>query len=320
MKLIKIIFILSHLLWFQACVSEQGIFTNVSEVNLDNIPQRSEFRIDDVAIHSKERFYICDKRNRVYCVLTQTSEVQEIKPTVIEEGKVWVPLAIATDDEKLYVAGYYSVSIFDLSGNLIYEFDTEIMIPTSIEVTKNGAIYIAGDREGQVLHRYDGNRVRKPLLKGFTHEDHSIVASFAGGMVHKWKEGIVFGAKTPYELVMVDGEGDITEQLLRPELDFEPKFEIERDEEGGTTFYNNQVGKGLSVVATNAFVFYTYSLHRSKYVDIYEHPLKPIAKDFPTDAVILGADEEGYLYFKRKEEGRERLFRGKFKKSKFSEI
>ena len=139
-KLIKTIFIFIHLLWFQACVSEQGVFTNVSEVNLDNISQRSELRIDDVAIHSKERIYICEKEKRVYSVLTQTSEVKEIKPTVIKEGKIWVPMVITTDDEKLYVAGYYLLSIFDLSGNLIHEFNTEIMIPTSIEVTKNGTI------------------------------------------------------------------------------------------------------------------------------------------------------------------------------------
>ena len=321
MKLIKTISIFIHLVWFQACVGEQGIFTNVAEVNLDNIPQSSELRIDDVAIHSKERLYICERQKSVYSVLTQTSEVKEIKPTVIKEGKIWVPMAIATDDEKLYVAGYYSVSIFDLSGNLIREFDTEIRIPTSIEVTKNGTIYIAGDKEGQVLHKYDGNRVEKPLLKGFTHEDRMVVYNFAGGMVHKWKEGIVFGAKTPYELVMVDGSGNITERVTRPELDFEPKFKIERDEERrSVSFHNNQIGKGRSVVATNALVFYGYSLllpKSAKYIDIYEHPLTPIAKDIQIDAIILGADEEGYLYFKRKEEGRERLFRGKFNDSKF---
>ena len=90
-KSIKIIFIFIHLLWFQACVSEQGVFTNVSEVNIDNIPQRSELRIDDVAIHSKERLYICEEQKKVYSVLTQTSEVKEIKPTVIEEEKYGCP-------------------------------------------------------------------------------------------------------------------------------------------------------------------------------------------------------------------------------------
>lgn len=323
-KLIKTIFIFFHLLWFQACVSEHGVFINVSEVNLDNIPQRSELRIDDVAIHSKERLYICEKEKRVYSVLTHISEVKEIKPTVIKEGKIWVPMAITTDDEKLYVAGYYLLSIFDLSGNLIHEFDTEIMIPTSIEVTKNGTIYIAGDKEGHVLHRYDENRVRKPLLKGFTHEDRAVVYNFAGGIISKWKEGIVFGAKTPYELVMVDRSGNITERVARPELDFVPKFKIERDEERrSVSFHNNQIGKGRSVVATDALVFYGYSLllpKSAKYIDIYEHPLIPVAKNIQIDAIILGADEEGYLYFKRKEEGRERLFRGKFNESKFSEI
>ncbi len=324
-KLINKTLIAIHFLWmlfsFQACVGEQGIFTDVSEVNLDNMPQRSNLRIDGLAVHSKDRLYICDKRNnRVYCVLTQTAEVKEIKPTVMEEGKMWLPMAIAADDEKLYVAGHYLFSIFGASGNLIDQFNIEISVPTSVAVMKNGAIYIAGHQEGYVLHQYDGDRVRKPILKGFTHEDRSVVSTFSGGMVHKWKEGIVFGAKTPYELVALDEGGNIAKRVTRPELDFEPKFTLEKSGDHHR-FHNQQVGKGLSVVATEGFVFYGYSLRRPEsalYVDIYNHPLNPIAKDVQIDAVILGADDEGYLYFKRKAEGREVLFRGKFNERKFS--
>lgn len=64
---------------------------------------------------------------------------------------------------------------------------------------------------------------------------------------------------------------------------------------------------------TDEFVFYCYSLPGSEiYIDIYDHNLNFVEIDVGIDGTLMGVDKEGYLYLKRKVNGREELFRAKF--------
>lgn len=75
----------------------------------------------------------------------------------------------------------------------------------------------------------------------------------------------------------------------------------------------SDTGKGIGVTVTDTFVFYCYSLPGSDiYIDIYDHNLNLVEIDVEIDGTLIGADKEGYLYLKRKVDGREELFRAKF--------
>ena len=49
-----------------------------------------------------------------------------------------------------------------------------------------------------------------------------------------------------------------------------------------------------------------------RYIDIYDHNLNLVEIDVGIDDTLMRADREGYLYLKRKVDGREDLFRAKF--------
>ena len=132
-----------------------------------------------------------------------------------------------------------------------------------------------------------------------------------GGMVQTWKNGVVFVAKTPYDLIAYQ-DGQVVTRHQRPELGFES--------ESKTNISGNNIqikvhdtGKGIGVTVTNDFVFYCYSLPGPDiYIDIYDQNLNLVEIDVGIEGTLIGADKEGYLYLKRKVDGREELFRAKF--------
>ena len=64
---------------------------------------------------------------------------------------------------------------------------------------------------------------------------------------------------------------------------------------------------------TDEFVFYCYSLPGPEiYLNVYDHNLNLVEIDVEIDGTLMRADKEGYLYLKRKVDGREELVRAKF--------
>ena len=355
-----------------------GLFSDVSQVNLANIPNRSDLRISDIAFDSTGRIYVCNKKGQVFSISKQT--VKEINPSITEESTPWTPKAISTDQsDKLYVVGRNHVWIFDASGESLGGYETNISYPTSIAVASDNMVYIAGPKGEYVLHQYGKNGEEKPALEAFKESSQeknsggafvferkdmgSFQGSFhvkrspneknekekpvtkreiksssqksgdgnsvlkigsetqdqvlimtnpsAGGMVQNWKNGVVFAAKTPYDLIAYQ-DGQVVTRHQRPELDFEPR--------SNTNISGNNMeirvhdtGKGIGVTVTDEFVFYCYSLPGSDiYLDIYDHNLNLVEIDVGIEGTLMGADKEGYLYLKRKVDGREELFRAKF--------
>ncbi len=132
-----------------------------------------------------------------------------------------------------------------------------------------------------------------------------------GGMVQTWKNGVVFAAKTPYHLIAYQ-DGQVVTKHQRPELGFESGSNVNRSGNNIEIKVHN-TGKGIGVTVTDEFVFYCYSLPGSDiYIDIYDHNLNLVEIDVGIDGTLIGADKEGYLYLKRKVNGREELFRAKF--------
>ena len=363
---------------FISCASNSSdsLFSDISQVNLDNIPNRADLRILDIAFDSAGRIYICNRKGQVFSISKRT--VKEIKPSVIEESTPWIPRAISIDQNyKLYVAGPYYVWLFDTSGESLGGFETNISNPISISVAGDGMVYIAGPKGGYLLHQYGKNGEEKPVIEAFKEssqeEDSGTAVVFerkdmesfqikmssnkknsgekpvikrvikslpkkndegeftininpdkgpqnkalmmanppSEGVVRAWKNGIVFATKTPYGLVAYQDEQVVTKHQ-RPELGFES--------ESKTNISGNNIeikvqdtGKGIGVTVTDDFVFYCYSLPGSDiYIDIYDHNLNLVEIDVGIEGTLLGADKEGYLYLKRKVDGREELFRAKF--------
>ena len=309
------------------------LFLNISQIDLDNIPNRAELRISDIACDSAGRIYVCSKQGQVFFISKNT--VKEIKPSVTEENTPWMPRAVSTDhSDKLYIAGLNHVWIFDASGESLGGFETDIPHPTSIAIADDGMVYIAGHNKGYVLHQYAKNGTGKPVLEELTkgsqrkigtgqfaiqidptkepqNQKFQIVNTSSGGVVRAWKNGVVFADKTSYHLIAYQ-ESQVVTRQQRPELDFEPR--------SNTNILGNNVqiqvqdtGKGIGVTVTDEFVFYCYSLPGSDiYLDIYDHNLNLVEIDVGIDGTLMGADKEGYLYLKRKVDGREELFRAKF--------
>ena len=300
---------------FLSCTSDpnesDGLFSDVSQINLDNIPNRSDLRISDIAFDSAGRIYVCSKQRQVFSISKNT--VKKIKPSVTEENMPWMPRAISTDQsDKLYVAGLNHVWIFDASGGSVGGFNTDISHPTSIAIADDNMVYIAGHKEGYVLHKYKKNGEGRLLLEGYTHKVLEVARSFSGGIVRAWKRGVVFGAHTPYHLVAYQNKQVVT-KCKRPELDFEPKFDYQKlGEMHIIKKYPSNEGIGTAV--TDEWVFYCYSMLGGSdiYLDIYDHNLNLVEIDVGIDGTLMGADKEGYLYLKRKVDGREELFRAKF--------
>ncbi len=322
---------------FLSCSSdpyESGdLFFNVSQTDLDNIPNRSVLRISDIAFDSAGRMYVCSRKGQVFSISKQIAK--EIKPSVSEENTPWMPRAISTDQSnKLYVAGLNYVWIFDTSGESVGGFDTDISHPTSIAIAGDDIVYIAGHNKGYVLHQYENNGKGKPLLEELKkgsqrkigtgtfviqidpnkkpkNQQLQIVNTSSGGMVRTWENGVFFADKTSYHLITYQN-GQVVTRRQRPELDFEPR--------SNTKISGNNVqikvqdtGKGIGVIVTDKFVFYCYSLPGSEiFLDIYDHNLNLVEIDVGIDGTLIGADKEGYLYLKRKVDGREELFRAKF--------
>ena len=315
---------------FFSCTSNlsDGLFSDVSQADLDNIPNRADLRILDIVFDSVGRMYVCSRKGQVFSVSKRT--VKEIKPSVTVENTPWMPRAISTDQsDKLYVAGRNHIWIFDASGESVDGFDTDISHPTSIAVTDDNVVYIVGHKGGYVLHQYGENGERKPLLEEIKKDSQGkigtgqfviqidqnkgpqIVNTSSAGMVRTWKNGVVFADKTSYHLIAYQ-DGQVVTKQLRTELDFEPR--------SNTNISGNNIqiqvhdtGKGIGVTVTDDFVFYCYSLPGSEiYLDIYDHNLNLVEIDVGIDGTLLGADKEGYLYLKRKVDGQEELFRVKF--------
>lgn len=304
------------------------IFLNVSQTDLDNIPNRSDLRISDIVFDLAGRMYVCSKQGQVFSISKNT--VKEIKPSGAEENTPWMPRAISTDQsDKLYVAGRNQVWIFNVSGESVGGFETDISYPTSIAVADDNVVYIAGHKGGYILHQYGENGERKPVLEELKKgaqgkigtgqfvitttpgKEPQIVNTSSAGMVRAWKNGVVFADKTSYHLIAYQN-GDVVTRRQRPELNFEPR--------SNTNILGNNVqiqvqdtGKGIGVTVTDDFVFYCYSLPGSDiYIDIYDHNLNLVEIDVGIEGTLIGADKEGYLYLKRKVDGREELFRAKF--------
>lgn len=300
---------------FSSCASDPnesgGLFLDVSQINLDNIPNRPDLRISDIAFDSTGRIHVCSKQGQVFSISKNIAK--EIKPSVTEEIIPWTPRAINTDQsDKLYVAGLNHVWIFDASGDSVSGFDTDISHPTSIAIAGDNMVYIAGHKEGYVLHKYKKSGEGKLLLEGYTHKVLEVARSFSGGIVRAWKRGVVFGAHTPYHLVAYQNKQVVTKRK-RPELDFEPKFNYQKlGEMHIIKKYPSSEGIGTAV--TDEWVFYSYSLLGGSeiYLDIYDHNLNLVEIDIGIDGTLMGADKEGYLYLKRKVDDREELFRAKF--------
>ena len=309
-----------------------GLFSDVSQVNLDNIPNRSDLRISDIAFDSTGRMYVCSRQGQVFSVSKHT--VKEIKPSAIVGSTPWMSRwmsrAISTDQsDKLYVAGRNHVWIFDASGESVGGFDTDISYPTSIAVAGDGLVYITGHKGGYVLHQYEKNGKGKSVLEELTKgsqgkigrgqfvittapgKEPQIVNTSSAGMVRAWKNSVVFADKTSYHLIAYQ-DGQVVTRQQRPELDFEPKANINIS--GNNTEVRVQdTGKGIGVIVTDKFVFYCYSLPGSDiYIDIYDQNLNLVEIDVGIEGTLIGADKEGYLYLKRKVDGREELFRAKF--------
>ena len=304
------------------------IFLDVSQTDLDNIPNRSDLRISAIAFDLAGRMYVCSKQRQIFSISKNT--VKEIKPSGAEENTLWMPRAISTDQsDKLYVAGPNQVWIFDASGESVGGFETDILFPTSIVVVGDNMVYIAGHKGGYILHQYGENGERKPVIEEFKKgsekkispgqfvittapgKEPQIVNTSSAGMVRAWKNGVVFAARTSYHLIAYQN-GEVVTKQQRPELDFEPR--------SNTNISGNNVhiqvqdtGKGIGITVTDEFVFYCYSLPGSDiYIDIYDLNLNFVEIDVGIDGTLLGADKEGYLYLKRKVDGREELFRAKF--------
>ncbi len=359
-----------------SCASDNSLFSDVSQVNLDNISNRADLRISDIAFDSAGRIYICSRKGQVFSVSKRA--VKEIKPSVIEENTSWIPRAISTDQSyKLYVAGPYYVWIFDASGESLGGFETNISNPISIAVAGDGMVYIASSKGGYLLHQYGKNGEEKPVLEAFKESspkknsegtvvfERKDMESFqikmsankknggqkpvikkvikslpkkndegqstinidpdkepqnkalimanppSEGVVRAWKNGVVFATKTPYGLAAYQ-EGQVVTRHQRPELDFgsESKTNISGN---NIEIQVQDTGKGIGATVTDDFVFYCYSLPGSEiYLDVYDHNLKLVEIDVGIEGTLIGADKEGYLYLKRKEDGREELFRAKF--------
>ena len=317
---------------FLSCSSNSyesgGLFSNISQIDLDNIPNRSDLIISDIAFDSAGQIYVCSRKGQVFSISKQT--VKEIKPSVTVDSNTWMPRAISTDQsDKLYVAGRNHVWIFNASSESVGGFDTDILFPTSIAIAGDGMVYIAGHNKGYVLHQYgkDGKgkslleEVKKGSLKKIgtgqfvittaPGKEPQIVNTSSAGMVRAWKNGVVFADKTSYHLIAYQ-DGQVVTKQQRPELDFEPKSTTNISG-NNMEIRVHDTGKGIGVTVTDGFVFYCYSLPGSEtYIDVYDHNLNLIEIDIGIDGTLMGAYEEGYLYLKRRVDGREDLFRAKF--------
>ena len=179
---------------FLSCASDpsDGLFSDISQINLDNIPNRSDLSISDIAFDSAGRIYICSKKGQIFSISKQT--VKEINPSITEESTPWTPRAISTDQsDKLYVAGRNHVWIFDASGKSLGGFETNISYPTSIAVASDNMIYIAGPKGEYVLHQYGKNGEGKPVLEAF--KERSQGKNSGGTFVFERKDMESFQAK-----------------------------------------------------------------------------------------------------------------------------
>ena len=305
-----------------ACTDGSIGFVEVSEVNLEAVPDRKTLRITDVAMGREGIVYICDRtRWRVFRVSTQANEAQIIRPTALENGNTWRPNAIAVDNEgMLHIAGENAVWTIDFAGREVKRFDTEIANPTSIAVLDDGTTYVAGFNKGYVLHRYNRMGGAIPIIARTFQVDLVTIDAASGGMVRTWEGGVLFGANTPYELVALGNDGNVIKRQVRPELNLAPR--IEYDKSANTTMVHMySSGSGLSIATNDSLIYYCFSPKESGlftsisrvYVDVYDRHFKSIVKDITIDGVILAADKDGYVYFvKKNQKGMDGLFRGKF--------
>ncbi len=298
-------------------------FLEVSEINLEAVPNRGSMRITDVAMGRGGTLYICDKvSGQVFRVSTRANNAAVIRPKALGKEQSWRPRAIAVDkEEMLYVAEEAKVWIFDIKGQVVDKFVTEIANPTSVAATHDGTTYVAGFNEGYVLYRYDVERSAKLLLGHSDRDVRVIIGSLSGGMVRAWEGGVIFGANTPYELVALGNEGNVTKTRLRPELNLGTRIEFDRSANTAMVQISSS-GSALSIATNDSLVYYCYSQRESGlytdisrvYVDVYDRQLKPISTDINIDGVIVAADKDGYVYFaKKNQRGMDGLYRGKFK-------
>ena len=308
-----------------ACTFTSSGFVDVSEINLEAVPNRSAMRITDVAIGRGGVVYICDRtRSRVYRVSTNENKADVIRPNAIDNGNTWRPSAVAVGKEgMLYVAAENEVRIFDMAGRVVTRFKAEIAHPTSIAVMDDGTTYVAGFNNGYVLHRYnlDGEGGIIHVSDRASQDVRVNIAASWGGMVRTWERGVLFGTNMPFELVALGNDGNVIRRQLRPKLNLDLRLEFEESPNTAMVqIYSS--GSGLSIATDDSLIYYCFSPKESGlftdisrvYVDVYDRNFKSIAKDITIDGVILAADKDGYVYFtKKNHRGLDGLFRGKFK-------
>lgn len=311
---------------FCACSFSSSGFVEVSEINLEAVPSRSAMRITDVAMGREGIVYICDRtRSLVYRVSTNENKADVIRPNALDNGNTWRPSAVAVGKEgMLYVATENKVWIFNAEGRGVTRVGTRIAHPTSISVRDDGTMYVAGKAHDKyVLHWY-GHEGEDRIIYAMGRPDHDARGDFSvfwGAMVRAWERGLLFGTDMPFELVALEEDGDVIKSRLRPALNLDPK--IDYDESLNTaTIQVFSLGKGLSIASNDSLIYYCFTPDEtglytdisSVYVDVYNRNLESVAKDIKVVGVIVAADNDGYVYFaKKNRKGMDGLFRGKLK-------
>ena len=287
-----------------------NFFFDVSEISFEGISRGEDLEVNDLAINSRGQIFICDKKNSlVICFASDGSYLRQIGRRDKYSGDIIHPVALAMgEDDKLYIACSKEILIYNSKGKKMRQFDLDISGPNSIGVDKWGNIYVTGYHKNGLIHKYDSEgRKLKTFGNLFEHDNQIVKRNYSGGKLNIIKDRIYMTSYTPYNVNIYELNGRLVAQRQRPELDFQPSFEVV-----GDNHIFRRSSRGLTICSVDGLVFHTFYLNgKGIYLDIYDGDNALIHRDIPLNVHILTSDQTGYVYYMTRQGPGASVFRGR---------
>lgn len=326
--LFAIFYSLSYVAWYR---SIHRLFSDRLELSLDSAPNGEDFKVSDLAVNSQGDVVVCDRENsRVLCFLADGSFRMEIGRNRGDEEHIFLPSALAFDlKDSLYVACHDEVLIFDPRFNFArklnfkfckkpktgvyeaidrstssgYEFFTK-----SMAVNYRGDIYLVGYHPCGIVHKFTSQgRWMRSFGNRFEHPNYRIRRYYSGGKIQLEKDMLYLTHQAPYNLTVYDLDGTTIGRFLRPELDFDPRFEVQ-----STRNTYKSSSRALAILKVDSLLINQFYLtDKGMYIDVYDNKEGFAYHDIPIGAYLLASDRSGNIYYLESNSAGGSIFKGR---------
>ena len=318
----------SYVIWHR---SIHGLFEDRLEIPLNAVPEGQRFQISDLAVNSKGNIVVCDRESsRIIWFGTDGSFVKEIGSHGNAEAFTYLPSALAFDSrDSLYVACHEEVLIFDPRLNFARKFNIDFsqeseigvyqimqdnnssrfgFFTKSMAVDCSGNIYLVGYHPLGIVHKFmsEGQWVMS-FADAFNHPKYRIRRYYSGGKIELGKDRLYLTHQVPYNVTTFELDGTPIKRFLRPEIDFNPRFEVD-----GTRNTYKPSSRGMAIFTVDSLLINQFFvLNEGMHIDVYDFKSEFAYLDIPLNAYLLASDSFGNIYYVESNSSGASIFRGR---------